>query len=91
MRAFACKLRPTVHVQIIYSVRGKPGSCNILLDNRCVSGCRFSGKITKCKYDYGCVLHPVLTDNQYVPALSVHVDPACRYVSREHRLWNFEG
>lgn len=45
-RSFACKLWPTLHVQIIYSGRGKLSNCNKIalpLDNR-----NSANKIAKC-------------------------------------------
>lgn len=51
------------------------------------------------QYDHACVRsvsvymaggHPSLTDNQYVPALSVHVRFVCHCASHGRPQWNFD-
>ncbi len=102
--SFACKLWPTLHVQIIYSGWGKKGNCNSLwIADADVLGCRNSaGKITKCgecARKPACVPHvsvlgagghSILTHNQYAPALIVHVNLACHCVSRGRPRWHFD-
>lgn len=69
-------------------------------NNTCVSGCWGSpNEIARCARQRVCQLwcvhdvsaggHCSLTRNQYAAALSGHVNPACRCVSRGRPPWHF--